>query len=152
MSLFAKPSLPVLAMLLAAVVAAPGCTRPPAGPPLVPIAGRVTLDGSPVTPGIVSFFDAGLQGTPATLDADGRYRVQTTRGDGLPAGDYRVTVTPIEPAADPDKPSMAHEAALPRKPPRSAVPAKYQAVESSPLRVSIAADAADVQFDMPLTK
>lgn len=152
MSLFAKPSLPVLAMLLAAVVAAPGCTRPPAGPPLVPIAGRVTLDGSPVTPGIVSFFDAGLQGTPATLDADGRYRVQTTRGDGLPAGDYRVTVTPIEPAADPDKPSMAHEAALPRKPPRSAVPAKYQAVESSPLRVSIAADAADVQFDMPLKK
>lgn len=152
MSLFAKPPLPVLAMLLAAGVAAPGCTRPPAGPPLVPIAGRVTLDGSPVTPGIVSFFDAGLQGISATLDADGRYRVQTTRGDGLPAGEYRVTVTPIEPAPDHDRPSMAHEAFLPRKPPRSTVPARYLSVETSPLRVSIAADAADVHFDMPLTK
>lgn len=152
MSLSTTPSPALLAMLLAVMLPASGCTRPPAGPPLVPIAGRVTLDGSPVTPGIVSFLDAGLQGTSAPLDADGRYRVQTARGDGLPAGDYRVTVTPLEPAPDHDRPSMAHEAQLPRKPPRSTVPARYLSVETSPLRVSIAADANVVHFDIPLTK
>jgi hypothetical protein len=148
----AKTSVSPFGLLVAAVMAALGCTRPPAGPPLVPTSGRVTLGGSPVTSGVVTFFDSGLQGTSAALDGDGRYRVQTIHGDGLPPGDYRVTVMPIGPAADPARPGMAHEAMLARKPPPTSLPATYQAVESTPLHVSVSVDVAEIRFDMPLQR
>ncbi len=142
--LAARAGLPLPAIALVAIPAlaipllsAAGCGGRRPGPPLVPVTGKVTFDGRPVHPGVVTFFDAELQGTSATIGPDGRYRVSCDRGPGLPAGEYRVTVQAIEPAADPDRPSLPHESVLERPRPRSTVLAAFQSPDQTPLRFTV---------------
>jgi hypothetical protein len=57
------------------------------------LSGVVTLDGTPVPRGTVSFAPTG--GGPiaySRIGSDGSYSVQTGRDRGLPSGEYLVTV------------------------------------------------------------
>src|SRR5262245_30272320 len=78
-------------VLLGGLAAVSGCAR---GPNLVPVSGRVTLDGKPVTEMIVNFTPLGsTEGTGAIAgtDGDGRYTARDARGgQGAHAGEYMV--------------------------------------------------------------
>jgi hypothetical protein len=69
-------------------------------PDTVPVSGKVTVDGQPVTEGQVSFlpFDkeqiTGAQCT-GKIDASGGYVMYTGGKSGVPAGRYKVTITPV---------------------------------------------------------
>jgi hypothetical protein len=93
------------ALLLCAAAAGGlgGCR--PAGPPLLPVEGRVLLDGKPLPvdgtkgrTGYVVFYPDASRGNPSReeprgeIDAAGNYRVLTGLRPGAPPGWYRVTV------------------------------------------------------------
>jgi hypothetical protein len=60
----------------AAVVLPAGC-----GPALGVVSGTVTIDGQPVTGGVISFVPAEGSGTPATSNIEsGKYEVRTMAG------------------------------------------------------------------------
>lgn len=103
-----QSSRPVAAVvsLVVAGLALPGC-GPPTGRGLVPVAGRITLDGGDwPKPGTLTFVpddeqprDEAGAGPPPTriglaeFDVAGRFVAQTRRpGDGLMPGRYRVGV------------------------------------------------------------
>lgn len=83
--------------LLAAAVAATGCSGKPGEKPVFPVRGRVTFENKPMAKALVSFHsaDPADRSTPAhaTADDQGNYVLHTYRADdGAPAGDYIVTV------------------------------------------------------------
>lgn len=113
--------------VVAAVFAAP------APLPLATVTGSVTLDGKPLSQGIVMFApDARRGGAGPTgegvIDATGRYRITTIRKPGAVVGAHRVAVVAI---ADLD-PSQAGD--KPR-----AVPAIYARPETSGLTCDVQA-------------
>jgi hypothetical protein len=58
-----------------------------------PIEGRVTLDGKPVAAANVTLHPIGdLPMGRAATGSDGSFRIQSTTGDGLPAGEYEVSI------------------------------------------------------------
>lgn len=64
---------------------------------LQPVAGRILLDGRPPAGAVVRFHPAvphrWFYVTPSgTVDHTGAYIVTTGRGQGIPAGEYRVTL------------------------------------------------------------
>jgi hypothetical protein len=64
------------------------------------VSGVVTLDGNTVPRGTISFQPkAGGPAAYAQIEQDGSYVVRTGRENGLPSGDYYVTVTSNEPPA-----------------------------------------------------
>jgi hypothetical protein len=77
-----------------------------------PVHGKVTYpDGSPVTKGIVVFESNGAANAISArgeIQADGTYQLGTDKpGDGVPAGKYRVLVTPR--LENPDAPEVTFD-------------------------------------------
>jgi hypothetical protein len=79
---------------------AAGCSK---GPGLVPVSGRVTLDGKPVKEVIVNFTPIGDTkgtGSLAATDPDGRFTLADARGKaGTYVGEYKVYFYPALPAS-----------------------------------------------------
>jgi hypothetical protein len=69
----------------------------PKGPELGSVTGKVTLDGKPVTNGLVTFMPV-AGGRPATgkTDANGQYMLLGVDGKGALLGQHRVTVTTLQ--------------------------------------------------------
>jgi hypothetical protein len=97
------------------------------------VSGRITLDGQPIGPGIVSFVPAGGKHNPAigAADAKGVYTLKTSRTGGLSAGHYQVSVYvhSVPPGAQPGERLMSTP---------SAIPEKYENVETSGLEFDVA--------------
>lgn len=77
--------------VVALLLTLPACGR--SRPSVAPVSGRITLDGKPVTTGVVFFYPE--TGRPATgpIDTDGRYRLSTfTPTDGALPGSHRVVI------------------------------------------------------------
>ena len=106
--------------------------------------GVVTLDGSPVTSGVVNFIGTGDAGYAASapLSAEGRYQVVTEYGDGLPDGSYQVSV---EPPADA---LMEADSNPGQSLPEFAVPEKYRSPATSGLTVEVAGEAKTFEIDL----
>ncbi len=113
---------------------------------LLPVVGKVTHDGKPLTTGTISLrADAGNQGTAepyAQIDADGNYQLFTKNKPGAPAGNYIVLVVATEPI-DPNNPSAA---------PKSLIDRKYADPSAPVLRLVVEANPKDGQYDLRLTK
>jgi hypothetical protein len=94
--------------LVAVVALAAGCS----GQRVVPVSGRVTLNGQPLANVHVSFqpissgsnHDAG-SGSYAITDNDGRYTLKLVHGDtaGAVVGKHRVEITPRNTDDDADR-------------------------------------------------
>jgi hypothetical protein len=97
------------------------------------VSGQVTLDGAPISQGVVVFSNS-AKGVhiAAPLREDGSYELQMAKGFGLPLGDYRVAVNPPVPSAPiPGTPQP------PSSRPPAAIPPRYWEFETSGLATSV---------------
>lgn len=150
------------ALAVLAVTAATGCGD--GGPPLVPVSGRVTLDGKPLAFKSVRFIpQPGTPGTGAGANtaANGTYTLIAVRPGatrdvkGVPPGAYRVVVTePMFPIAAPKEepdgppaPAIGLPESNPRK--RPVIPSHYTNPETTKLRVEVPREGGVV--DLPLS-
>ena len=74
-----------------------GCSRGPKLPPLVKLTGNVTLDGKPVTTGMVTLVPDITKGTDGpmaigAIDSNGHYTARTVNTEGVIPGFYKVRV------------------------------------------------------------
>jgi hypothetical protein len=114
---------------LAVVVA--GCSSPNAAS----VSGSVTLDGQPLTTGMVSFYPEGGEGAPATgsINSSGNYSLSTGTDSGLAPGKYIAIVVATK---DPPQPYDKTGAEVP---PIPITPAKYGSTNSSDLKIEVKA-------------
>lgn len=85
---------------LSVALLAAGCERPSL---LVPVNGRVLLDGKPLSSGVVQFQPASGQAASGQLAEDGSFVLSRhAPGDGVPPGTYRVAVISYDPSATTD--------------------------------------------------
>jgi len=118
-------------VLLCVIVLIAGCSG---GDPVASVTGKVTVDGEPVTEGMVLFLSEKGAGGSGELQADGTYTLQ------CPPGQYKVAVAPPE-STDPTP--------APAKPPEEGdIPYQYQDVGSSGLTAELAEG--ENTFDIPL--
>ncbi|MCY2986484.1 MAG: hypothetical protein NTY19_01235 [Planctomycetota bacterium] len=153
--MWARISLKTLGL---AMTLASGCSDN--HPVCLPVAGRVTMDGQPLTTGRMGFWPD--QGLPAyaPIQSDGSYRLTTFKaGDGAMPGMYVVTVeaTQVE-SAGPQFQSAEQEfqyragagVSQPAKPTvRRLVPVRYSRRETTALRAE-AKTGQKNQFDFRL--
>jgi len=121
---------------LAALLAGPcwGCGSSSGTPvTLIPVKGKVTYKGQPVTKGVIQFEPDGY-GRPATgqLQSDGTFELSTLKpGDGVVAGKHRISITEL------DK-SLAKDRAL----------RKYASPNTSRLTVEVSPEKTEFPFDL----
>jgi len=110
-----------------------GCNK--SGDALVPVSGRVLVDGKPAAGAAIVFHpvEAGNGTHPVgQTDANGEFRLTTiSSGDGAAPGEYRVTLTRYVSA--PGKRGVEGE----ESPARNLIPDKYARTESTPLSATI---------------
>jgi hypothetical protein len=122
-----------------------GCKKSDVTFDTIPVSGKVTVDGHPVTDGQVSFipFDkeqkAGGMCT-GKIDVSGGYVLYTDGKDGAPPGRYKVTVTPsMVPTGGNKMPTMPFNI-------------KYSEVAKTDLIVIVSATASPGSYDLKLSK
>lgn len=128
--------------VLFTVVAVAGCGQE-AGPTLIAVAGKVTIDGQPATSGGVSYRDVatGMIQPGASIEADGTYSLVHNRQQGAPAGRYRVVVFVNE------KPKPGVDAL-----PGVIVNKKYTSPNSTPIEVEVVEEAPAGHYDLAVTR
>jgi hypothetical protein len=140
-----------LALSLCLLLAA-GCGKK--GPPVVPVEGKVTVGGQPLTGGQISFIripgpeDTDEEGNvpqdmaapSGTLDSGGQYKLFTGGKAGAPKGEYKVVVSPpMMPSPDGKMPMMPFDM-------------KYGNPRDTPLRVTVGDNPAPGTYDFDLKK
>ena len=135
--------------LLGAVLAA-GCGG--SSVKLVPVKGKVTVGGQPVTSGQVSYLPAtegeGVNAKAATgslpalgqIDSNGEYTLFTNGKEGAQPGKYKVTVTPsMVPTGGTTAPTTPYNS-------------KFSDTKNTPLSKEVSSGAAAGTYDLKLTK
>jgi len=132
--------LPIVALtgLVLAIVPS-GCNQKPAHPPTCPVSVTVTTNGQPLEGATVCFISpqSNTSSGSGMSGSDGRVAVTTfERGDGLMAGNYKVTVTKSETRTTPNPKN-------PNGPPLREeviwhVPQKFSTVTSTPFSAEVA--------------
>jgi hypothetical protein len=111
---------------------------------LVPVAGTVTLDGQPLSKGMVTFMPDLAKGNSAqsaptgTIDK-GNYQLSTLGQLGAPPGWYKVII---------EDAFLEDVSSLPAK--KSAIPLKYRNLRTTDLVVEAAADPKPGAYDLKL--
>lgn len=135
----------VTSLLTCALLFVIGCEQPGL------VSGLVTLDGDPLTTGVITFNPtAGGPTAYGAIGTDGRYELHTGAAQGLAAGEYIVTVAanaaaPAEPSQPPSTAESTAESAPeaeeapPAGPPVLPLltPEKYADLDRTPLRATI---------------
>lgn len=108
------------------------------------VSGLATLDGSPLPSGSVAFIPS--QAGPSSYAAimnDGTYVVNTGREEGLPAGEYTVTVVAREDSIE-DKSGRG----LPPTPGKQITPDWYTSKGSSPLKFTVGSGSNEINLEL----
>jgi hypothetical protein len=126
-------------LVLAALACLCGCRGTSTA--LGEVSGKVTFEGKPVKEGRVTFQnpESGAA-ADARLNEDGTY----TLSAALPAGEYKVTVTPLieRRQVDGKGPVVGEEKPAPD------IPEKYRTVGSTELKATVKEGKNDFNFDM----
>ena len=138
-------------MAVAALVAA-GCGgRKSNMPPLMPVEGLVTLDGTPLAAASVQFHPVGDtrgRGAAANTDAEGRYSlIAPDGGKGAPVGEYKVVIGKLV-MPDGSLFSAAEGLAPMDSPAREAVPVRYSDYERSVLTAKVPEGGGSIEFPL----
>ncbi len=127
------PFVPALVLVFAILLM--GCGD--SNPNTVPVEGRVTLDGQPVSEGTITFQPVepaeGFPRRPAIglLQTDGSYRLSTfDENDGAVPGSYQVMVVSVTGGPTPEEPDA---------PEQWRIPQRYGTPGQSPLHASVPA-------------
>jgi hypothetical protein len=131
-----------------AVIGQTGCGRPSLS--TVPVQGKVTWNGKPLTSGDIAFHPTQLaEGgvnrlAMGRLDNEGNYTLSTvTHGDGVQPGDYAVVIV--------SRAGPARQVDATEGPVASTIPLQYSVVTTTPLKAKIEANASGpLQFDFDL--
>ncbi|MCC7085065.1 MAG: hypothetical protein IT427_08665 [Pirellulales bacterium] len=131
-----------------------GCGQ--SGPKTIPVSGQVTYQGTAVPAGLIVFLPASdMECRPgrAFVQSDGSYRATTVKkGDGLMAGEYRVSIMPAPLPNDvAQKKGSGPGGSNGENRPTPTIPSRYGSPETSGLKLTVDASASSVTFDMPLT-
>jgi hypothetical protein len=125
------------------VVSVLGCGS--SGPTLIPVNGRVTLDGKPVADAAVGLIpiDGGPMASGVT-NADGVFHLSTGNQPGAVPGEHAATVTKVEEIGY-NKDGSVGPRGL-----RSVwhVPQKYSRRETSGLKATVSADGKDLSLEL----
>ncbi len=98
------------------------------------VTGKVTLNGTPLANGTVVFFAAKAGDTAAgVLKSDGSYSLMYMKGFSVPAGDYRVAVTPGTPDTTAPDPTDLMKAPEKYEVKPSDIPEKFRNPDTSGL-------------------
>src|SRR5207249_4878392 len=126
-----------------AVVAAAGCGTA-GGEKLVPVAGKVTIDGQPLKTGSVTFKPDASRGNKSqhhptsAIDEEGHYELSVPpEKKGAPPGWYQIVVT----AYDNPRPGRL----------KSLIDVKYQDEKTTPLKIEVIANPEPGRYDLKLT-
>lgn len=108
------------------------------------VSGKVTFKGQPLTEGVVIFTNAakGIHMT-AKLDEQGCYKVVMAKGEGLPPGDYQVSVNP--PTVEVPMGPARTAAPMPVYP---NIPMKYRNSKTSGLKLTVTEEGNTLDIDM----
>lgn len=105
--------------------------------------GIVTLDGKPISPGLITFApeDPGIAPAVSDLDSNGRFVLITNKKPGVRPGKYRVAIQAFRP---PDVP-MGQRTMTPSE---RLVPEKYFDVNTSGLEFTIDPGSNDIPVEL----
>lgn len=141
-----------LLMLAAAAIA--GCGRTEG---LVPVSGRVVIDGAPLEDAVVRFFpQPGVKGNGggARTDAMGKFTLISPQGrSGIFPGDYSVTVSCRKPSAKAEQQikevrALGITPVIVDRDMTELLPKAYCKPETSPLRVTVGVKGGDVPIEI----
>lgn len=130
------------AQALVALTLMAGC-----GPSLVPVQGKVTVDGQPLTTGNITYYPADGKAQDetnvgyATVQSDGTYKLADGKS-GIAAGKYKVVIT----AGMPSNPADPYSV------PISLVNSQFSELARTPLEVEVSPDAPADRYDLKVTK
>jgi hypothetical protein len=111
------------------------------------VAGMVTLDSSPVPRGTVTFKPTSTGPSAyGQIQSDGSYSLRTGREEGLPPGEYLVTVVANEPA-----PMEQTASGGPPPPGKPITPAWYKRTETSGLTFKVEPGSNDINLELSST-
>lgn len=123
----------IMTLLLASASGCGGSDDPKTGQ----VSGIVTLDGSPVSKGVIIFEDTAFgRGGSATLK-EGHFEFETP----LNSGDFKVTVQPPPPPAPTAAPPTSPAAAI-------KIPKKYQQTATSGLTATVKEGTNKFEFNL----
>ena len=126
------------------VVATLGCSQSPT----VPIAGRITLDGTPLPSGDIVLIPTQANGGPSiggSITSDGTYNIPASQGPRR-GGKYRVEIRSL----DPESGSTKHPLSGTQPVYLDRVPTAYNA--NSELEITVPEDVKRLQQDFDLKK
>jgi len=128
-------------------------------PETVPVSGKITYDGKPVTEGKIVFHPEQGRSASGQIGPDGSYTLTTfDKGDGAVLGKHRVTIKSTRVTGPQQPKSFAEEVAQGQqkdaKPSPGGqvqwlVPAKYAAKKTTPLTADVTRDGEPIDFDIP---
>jgi hypothetical protein len=114
---------------------------------LVPVRGKITLDGQPLPRGSVTLRVEQPGQTwhqpTGTIETPGQYVVYTNGRSGAPPGSYRVVVFATEALKNAD--GAAHPGL-----PQSIIPARYNQPDATPLRLTVSERPSSTGYDLEL--
>jgi hypothetical protein len=114
---------------------------------LLPVRGRILLDGKPVTRGSVSLRPEGTKTwdqPTGMIGSNGEYVVYTSGREGVPPGKYRVVVFVTD--ARESSSGAAHPGL-----PRSLIPERYNDPQQTPFHVEVTPHPSPGAYDLELT-
>jgi hypothetical protein len=117
------------------------------GPYDASVSGKVSLDGNVVPRGTVAYQS--VSGGPAAygiIEQDGSYTIWTGREEGLPSGEYQVTVTATEPPT-----SEKSAKGGPPPPGKMITPIWYRTKETSGLKYTVESGGNEINLDLTST-
>jgi hypothetical protein len=138
---------PIRPLMLSACLALVlgGCGSGEEHPPTIPVKGKVTHKGQPVTTGTITFQPGSGQAATGQIQADGSYELSTYgEKDGAVEGHHKVMVV-----ANDGSPNMIPGSTPGYKPGKDLVPKKYNNIDTSGLEATVSKDKPTIDFDLP---
>jgi hypothetical protein len=104
-------------------------------PTIVPVSGKISIDGKPVTAGSIQVYPKNYRAASAKIEQDGSFKLQTFKDfDGCVLGEHGVTVFSNETIND--------------KSSRYYVPERYSQIETSDVKIAINGPQSDLQIHL----